>query len=244
MSKVQTLNLDSTVLSTPLQTELPALQAHEAMLKAAFDEVAQLNPEAEFLLANKSTEEDDDSNYSDFDEPVDYISEDNMLHKPEELSLWLPSRDHDSVSEELCTVELELCKADAMQHLQGIRACIGEKSMLIQYLVRRNRDTGQDKRGRSWNEVGVVHKRLINNWAAYCRTYGAICRLPGSESVQETYLAIPKSQLADIKDITEANRYSQRNNTLPWFWTLHGESGTHSNVMKAGMLHQLLSELD
>lgn len=121
-----------------------------------------------------------------------------------------------------------------MELVQSIRAAIGEKSVLIRFLVRRNRSAGQDKRGRSWKEVGAVHKRLITKWAAYCRTHQAISRLPGSDSVQTTFLPIEKSQLAEIKDITEANRYSQRSDTLPWFWTLHDDAGSQPLVLKEG----------
>jgi hypothetical protein len=34
---------------------------------------------------------------------------------------------------------------------------------------------------------------------------------------------IPREDLKEIKDITHANRVSQRNDTLPWFWQMRGD---------------------
>jgi hypothetical protein len=205
------------------------------MLKSACDEIAQLDPEA--VLEDNEAEGNSSNIFDDLEDHdnSETLSTNADLNKPEELSPWLPSRDPSLAKPELCTIELELRQSQGMECVQKIRTFIGQKSVLIRYLVRRNQDTGQGRCGRSWKEVGTVHRQLILAWAGYCRTHAAIKRLPNSEEAQATLLPIEKSHLAELKDITEANRYSQRSDVLPWFWTMHGTLGSHSDAMEAGM---------
>jgi hypothetical protein len=148
--------------------------------------------------------------------------DDKDLAVPEKYTIWMPSYDKDTASN-LHQLELELREAQALDALHIIKVKIGEKSVLIRHVVRRNRDAGQYKKGRAWKEVSAAHADLVRAWRTYERARMAIERLPGSGKLRQKLKVIPREDLKEIKDITHTNRVSQRNDTLPWFWQMHGD---------------------
>jgi hypothetical protein len=133
MAKVDKLKLGSSISSQLVPGDAALLQANEAMLKAACNEVAQLDPE--FDLLNTHADNDNAGDLSNLDDSTDPVPDDDLLSKPEELTVWLPSCNPHHVQQELCTIELELRTAQAMELVQNIRAGIGEKSVLLRFLV-------------------------------------------------------------------------------------------------------------
>lgn len=119
---------------------------------------------------------------------------------------------------DLCNQEVLLRESQAYEALQGIRYGIGQKSVLIKFLVRRNRSSGQYKKSRAWDEVNSSHADLVKHWATYRRARDALLRLPHTKKILKTLKPIDKGHLRELKDITEENRTGQRNDTLAWFW--------------------------
>jgi hypothetical protein len=249
-AKVSKLSICSKSQAQPTEGPLAAFDTEALLVKEVLDElnVDSSSEDTEDINDNSSdlgSDSDSDSE-SDFDELDDLDSDPEtngigttsnllLLAKPEQLNVWLPSRNPGQAKHELCHIELQLRSAQALECLQKIRSGIGEKSVLIRFLVRRNRDTGQYKRGRSWKEVGTVHGQLIKAWALYRRCQLAITRLPHATTEQQRFLPIEKEHLRELKDITASNRFDQHNDTLPWFWTMHGPSLGDSNAMHEGM---------
>jgi hypothetical protein len=91
-----------------------------------------------------------------------------------------------------------------------VKVKIGEKSVLIRHVVRRNRDAGQYRKGRAWKEVSASHADLVRAWRTYERACLAIMRLPGHAKLQQQFQNIAREDLKEIKDITHANRVGQR----------------------------------
>jgi hypothetical protein len=148
--------------------------------------------------------------------------DDEVLAIPEKYTIWMPSHNKDTPPN-LQQLELELREAQALDALHSIKVKIGEKSVLIRHIVRRNRDAGQYKKGRAWKEVSASHADLVRAWRTYERARMAIERLPGSKNLGQKFKVIHREDLKEMKDITHANRVSQRNDTLPWFWQMHGD---------------------
>lgn len=151
--------------------------------------------------------------------------EDILSARPESIAIWMPSRYPASTPSALCRQEQLLRDSQAQEALQGIHYGIGHKSVLIKFLVRRNRGSGQYKKTRAWAEVNSSHADLVKHWAAYRRAQDALVKLPNTKDTLKTLEPIQKEQLQELKDITEENRTGQRNDTLPWFWRMGSESG-------------------
>ena len=59
--------------------------------------------------------------------------------------------------------------------------------------------------------------------------------LGGDQSLLEQYKTLSIKDLQLNKDITEANRYYERNDTLPWFWMVGVENqGTTKDLSTEG----------
>lgn len=203
------------------------------VIGASLDELSsELEDEDNLIVEalNEYPERDEDSGdeeEEDLDEPLDLCfidDEDTLLTRPESIAIWMPSRYASSSPPQLCTQEQMLRESQANEALQGIRYGIGHKSVLIKFLVRRNRDAGQHKRTRAWDEVNSSHSDLIKSWASYRRAREALSKLPGAKDLLKKFLPIEKGDLNELKDITEENRVGQRNDTLPWFWRMGGSN--------------------
>jgi hypothetical protein len=158
---------------------------------------------------------------------------DEELAIPEMVTIWMPSYDQNAKAN-LKDLELELRKAQASDALHMVKVKIGEKSVLIRHVVRRNRDAGQYRKGRAWKEVSASHADLVRAWRTYERARLAIMRLPGHRKLEQQFQYIAREDLKEIKDITHANRVGQRNDTLPWFWRMKGNSQSEQDWQTEG----------
>jgi hypothetical protein len=116
--------------------------------------------------------------------------DDEALAVPEKYTIWMPSYNKNTAPN-LCQLELELREAQALDALHSIKVKIGEKSVLIRHVVRRNRDAGQYKKGRAWKEVSAAHADLVRAWRTYERARMAIEQLPGSGKLRQKLKVIP-----------------------------------------------------
>jgi hypothetical protein len=65
---------------------------------------------------------------------------------------------------------------------------------------------------------------------AYQRARQAMERLGADNATLRRYEKIEPEHLKLSGDLTEENRYGQRNDTLPWFWRLEGQTSEQSNT--------------
>jgi hypothetical protein len=160
---------------------------------------------------------------------------DEALAIPEKFTIWMPSYDEDAPAN-FHDLELELRQAQASDALHMVKVKIGEKSVLIRHVVRRNRDAGQYRKGRAWKEVSASHTDLVRAWRTYERARMAIMRLPGHEKLGQKFQSIAREDLKEIKDITHANRVGQKNYTLPWFWQMQGNGSSEEDWQIEGKI--------
>jgi hypothetical protein len=237
------LNVCPVVMTLPARGSPTSLVSEAVLVKEVLEEFNTDGVLGQEDREDYDSDTDDSSEVDDLDAAMIDMEEDNTnleesvfsSTKPEQLHVWLPSHNSTGISPDVCRIELHLRRALALECLQKIRNGIGEKSVLIRYLVRRNRDAGQHKRGRAWKEVSTVHAQLVKNWALYRQSQVAITHLPNAAEEQKQFQPIEREDLRDLKDITSSNRFNQRSDTLPWFWMMHGVgTGTH-DVMYEGM---------
>lgn len=149
------------------------------------------------------------------------MDEHNELGEPEDTIIWLPHRDPTS-SREVQTVEMEVTHAHAVEQIVVIRDCIGEKSVLITFRVRRNKTEGQSRKGRAWEDINKAHNRMVAALTTYRRCYSTLYKLPhdldGMDEARRTLEPIDKDDIVELKDATIANRISQQNDKVAWFW--------------------------
>jgi hypothetical protein len=62
---------------------------------------------------------------------------------------------------------------------------------------------------------------MVKHWAAYRRATQAMKTLPEAKASAKKFRPIEKSELKSVADITAPNRVGQRNDILPWFWSVH-----------------------
>lgn len=209
------------VLSAPVE--------EENFQKQLEDELEDY-PELQSLM----NEEADDTDSDLKPDPLDDMREPAYTELPEKILIWLPHRDH-SAPAITHDYELKLQSAHALEQTSIIRSSIGDKSLLIQILIRRNRNAGQWKKGKTWAAVNKAHSQLFEAWATYERARVAIQKLPSNaatEAWNRKLLPIKKEQLQDVEDVTKANRYGQKLDTLPWFWNMQDKERDKTILMK------------
>jgi hypothetical protein len=199
-------------------------------------EVLDEYPELDAGIGLEADEEDDElENYMDDKDTSLALAPASDIPKPELYELWLPSHHTKTALPKLCDQELQLRNSQALHALQQVRSGLGEKSVLIRTVVRRNRDAGQYKRGRAWKEVNNAHRNMVKSWRTYERARRAILQLPNSGKLVEIFQPIVRSDLKDMGDITHANRIGQKNDMLPWFWRMKDSSYNDEGWLVEGM---------
>ena len=169
---------------------------------------------------------------SDID-PQSAEASDNMLElhpngwfTPEQEWITLPSLlapgeiKHLSLNS-IAMMEAELHKAQVTDALEGLHLALGEKSPCFCTEVRNA--SSQRTTHRAWDNV---HK-LDREAKRCCTTYRHARTALECLSVNPEYLAtlhnITDNDLKVAGDITDAGRFGQCSDTLPWFWQI-GES--------------------
>lgn len=159
---------------------------------------------------------------------------------PELMAIWLPSSNPNTTAD-LCSIELQLRKAQADEALNNLQINLGAKSVLICVVTQQNRDAGQHKKGCAWKEVNSTHAAAVKSWATYRRAQEAILALSNSDH-DDHYRPVSERDLKELQDITEANQAGQRSDTLPWFWTVRKPGVTESDWLSQGVqCHSLYS---
>jgi hypothetical protein len=94
---------------------------------------------------------------------------------------------------------------------------------------------------RGWNQVNLAHADLVAHWATFRWTRRALHTLPDSGRTLEKFKEIHKTDLKTIADVINPERVGQRNDLLPWFWTMHQDSSDPAWLDKG--IYFLLSDL-
>jgi len=176
----------------------------------------------------------EDSDGEEGDKPEDDLDWDNnteasddgleVLDYPEKCPLILPS----SLGLEgitlnnlkvLASQELQLRQGQANDSLEGLRLALGHKALLFRTRVRQ---AGSNKeRTRAWDDVKTARRQVEKHVRGYHRARKAMEKLGADKTIMSRYKMIVLSDLKLSGDITQENRLGQRNDTLPWFWTMH-----------------------
>jgi hypothetical protein len=215
-----------------------------------FSDYLQSNEDLDDIVSDDESDQD----FSDYSDDDDELSDTDLCQLedegtvltslPEQTLIWLPHRESNSLAS-IRKVEMLLQVAYALQHLEAIKECIGEKSALMQIFIRQNRYSGQKRKLRSWKQVRQTENRLSTAAAAYERARLAIEQLSidtDEDSMDDTGVLwrnrlriITKEDLKEVKDVTEPNRIGQKNNKLPWFWSMKEGEKDQSGLMQEGM---------
>jgi hypothetical protein len=170
---------------------------------------------------------------------ADLMDHRDVVGEPEQTVIWLPSRDPNSTMDAQM-IEMETQHALAVEQITVIRSCIGEKSVLIQIRVRRDKNLGQHWKGRAWQDINKAHATMVAALATYKRCRTALDRLPsnldGIDAARKTLRAIHKDDLKELKDVTVANRVTQKNDKIAWFWGMLAEHQGEEQYFEEGDL--------
>jgi hypothetical protein len=169
---------------------------------------------------------DEDEEASDEEEDDSSDDEENEPESPENIPICMPSsietenNDRESMKV-LFAQEIELRIGQANDSLRDLRVALGHKALLFRVKVRKAKTTkGKTK---SWDELKLANIQVAKKVRAYRRARSALERLGADATVLHRYKPIKKDDLLLNKDLTEENRYGQRNDVLPWFWMLDGQ---------------------
>lgn len=205
------------VLSDQARLELKEELDQETQI--LFDE-AEMNP-VPLDLNEESVYQEEDEEDDINTAAIDLMEQRNEVGEPEHTIIWLPSRDP-SATMEAQMMEMEVQHALAVQQITVIRSCIGEKSVLIQIRVRRGKNLGQLRKGQAWQDINKAHSAMVAALATYKHCRSALDRLSpnldGIVTARQTLRPIEKEDLKELKDVTVANRVTQKNEKLAWFW--------------------------
>lgn len=213
-----------------LTTETLITPAEDEDCQKDLETELQEYPELQTIVAAEMEDTDSDIE-PDVMEDLEDLA---YAEPPEKTVIWLPHRDPDALTI-MHDYELQLQSAHALDQIQIIQHAIGDKSLYIQILIRRNRKAGQKRKGRTWAAVNKAHATLFEAWATYERARIAIDKLPLTEAVKDwkkKLLPIKKEDLKNVNDVTHANRYNQKLHTLPWFWHMHEGQHDEATLMK------------
>jgi hypothetical protein len=179
---------------------------------------------------------DDDTQWSEQISDIDPQSaeaSDNVLElhpdgwfTPERERLTLPSSLAPGEIERLSLhsivmMEAELRKAQVTDALEGLRLVLGEKSLCFRTEVRNA--SSQRTTNRAWDNVHKLDREAKRCRTTYRHARTALERLYVDPEYLATLHNITDNDLKVAGDITDAGRFGQRSDTLPWFWRI-GES--------------------
>jgi hypothetical protein len=145
-----TIGVDPKRVSTAAGLITGTTDTTEQLTKELLEEVRQWHDELILPADFEDLDEPSDDRDSESDLTLNSTLLDDDHNKalaiPETVTIWMPSYDQNAKAN-LKDLELELRKAQASDALHMVKVKIGEKSVLIRHVVRRNRDAGQYRKG-------------------------------------------------------------------------------------------------
>jgi hypothetical protein len=157
--------------------------------------------------------------------------EDDCVFCPEDSKIWLPSsfgRNQclENGWEALAEEELKLRISQANEFLSKIRLGLGGKATLYRTTLRPAKS--QDTKTRARQKIAQVTATINKHARSYRHIRNAMIKLDASEATMETFKPLLDTELNVSTDVTEENRYGQRNDQLAWFWR-QGPNGASSS---------------
>ncbi len=126
--------------------------------------------------------------------------------------------------------EVELRKGQVNDILGKLRIVLGTRNVLISKVVRNSKSTKTNTR--AWKEVNPYTRERNLLVRLYCRSRQALKQLGVEKDLfKTTYQEITANDLKVSGDLTDFNRYGQKNDRLPWFWHLAGKELAEGSVV-------------
>lgn len=197
-----------------------------------------LSKETEVETAIETSVENDEDDIEETDDEDEESINDEAIEEAKEhlpelnaITVLLPSNIKTKTNiNEAKQFELELRKGQANDALEGLRDALGYKSLILATELRAASSTKQ--KTRTYNGVQKISK-AVAKWARmYRKTRKAMINLNADKPTFEEYKELEQKDLQLNKDISEANRFFQKNYTLPWFWQLGKENANDSNTWR------------
>lgn len=175
---------------------------------------------------------DDSESSSDEDGLLEWQNEEDT-EPVENASIALPSSySMETINDlglgDLAKQELELRKGQANDWLKELQMALGHKAVLYRTSVRDAKSTSM--KTRSWDDVKAMTVKVMRCVRGYRRTRTAMERLGADDATMDRYAELKREDLKLSADITEENRFGQRNDVLPWFWRLDGTNEEEGNA--------------
>jgi hypothetical protein len=213
-------------------------KAEEFMGETGDDDINMLPQVTGYELDDVEESEDEDADSNDeemteSDDDGDDDDGDRESETPENTVLCIPSSlttvDIERLGlQSLAQQELQLRQGQANDSLQALRMALGHKSILYRTKIRKAKSTKGKKQG--WDDIKVAALKVNKHVRAYRRARQAMERLGADSATLRRYQKIEREHLKLSGDITDENRYGQRNDKLPWFWTLEGQTSQGSGT--------------
>jgi hypothetical protein len=138
-----------------------------------------------------------------------------LLHLPSNLGHnWCRI----NTAEDLVKAELCLRQGQLNDTLHHTRIALGHKSYLYRNDIRPART--QRLKTRAWAEVHAAESTVQHHARVYMRSWKAIVDLGASPSLLDRYKVLTRQDLSVKTSIIAPHVRGQRNQSLPWFWTM------------------------
>lgn len=164
-----------------------------------------------------SSAEEHDQTQSSGDSPADgrvdaeYIS----LHLPSYLGGNWCDR---NAAEDLAKAELCLREGQLNDTLHHVRIALGHKSYIFRHNIRPAHT--QRHKSRAWGGVHAVESTVQHHARVYTRARQALVDLGASTPLLDRYKILRRQDLTVKTSIIAPHVRGQRNESLPWFWTM------------------------
>jgi hypothetical protein len=157
------------------------------------------------------------------DEDLDQVSHPNPNHG--KSMLCLPSSFGAKLCEkmgkvEVMKMEIELREGQAYDALEDLRVALAQKALLLRTKVRNSDNTKET--AQAWSSVNNKSATINKHAATYRSAYQALNNL---NALNDNLLPLLNDHLKLPADITEENRYGQKNDSLAWFWKIGQKIG-------------------
>ena len=118
-------------------------------------------------------------------------------------------------------MEAELCKGHVTDALEGLHMALCEKSLCFCTEVRNV--NSQRTTHRAWDNVHKLDCEARRCHTTYQHARSALQCLSVDPAYLATLYNITDNDVKVAGDITDAGRFGQRSDTLPWFWQIGEE---------------------
>jgi hypothetical protein len=138
-----------------------------------------------------------------------------LLHLPSHLGRrWCNT----NAAEYLAKAELRLREGQLNDSLHHIRIALGHKSYLFRNEVRPART--QRLKTRAWADVHAVESTVQHHARVYNRARQSLLDLGADDSLLGRYKVLERQDLRIDTTVIAPNVRGQRNQSLPWFWSM------------------------